>query len=142
MANLGSLLKSEITRLARKEVKAQTEALRKSNAALRRDIAALKRQAAELQRQLAALRRLAPVAKTAPSTETAKVRFSAKGLQSHRARLGLSAAEYGQLVGVSGQSIYNWESGKATPRIAQVKLLAGLRHLGQRAARAQLEPKK
>jgi hypothetical protein len=39
MANIGALLKSEITRLARKEAKAQTATLRKLGASYRRDIA-------------------------------------------------------------------------------------------------------
>jgi hypothetical protein len=37
-----------------------------------------------------------------------KVRFVADGLKSQRSRLGLSAADYGRLVGVSAQSVYNW----------------------------------
>lgn len=139
MANIGAVLKAEITRLARKEVKAQTEVLRKANASYRRDIAALKRQAMELQRQLQRLRRPAAAAKSPSSGDATKTRFSAKGLKSHRTRLGLSASEYGRLAGVSGQSIYNWEGGKSVPRQAQVATLAGLRQLGQRTARAQLD---
>ncbi|BCT91141.1 hypothetical protein LYSHEL_01650 [Lysobacter helvus] len=139
MANIGTLLKSEITRLARKEVKAQTDALRKSGASYRRDIAALKRQVTDLQRQLATAvwgtKRAAPL----ESTESGRVRFSAKGLKSHRAKLGLSANDYGRLAGVSGQSVYGWETGKTIPRQSQVAALAVLRGLGKRDAIARLE---
>ena len=139
MANLGAVMKSEIVRLARKEVRAEVATLRKSNAVYRRDIAELKRSVGELQRQISALMRLKIPAKAAESGKNAMVRFSAKGLTSHRERLGLSAGDYGKLAGVSGQSIYNWESGKTVPRDAQVVALAGLRRLGKREAHARLE---
>ena len=54
MANLASVLKAEIARLARKETKAQLDPLRKANAGYRRDIAALKREVADLSRRLKA----------------------------------------------------------------------------------------
>ncbi|MCC8363612.1 helix-turn-helix domain-containing protein [Lysobacter sp. A6] len=139
MANIATLLKSEITRLARKEVKAQIEALRKSGASYRRDIAALKRQVTDIQRQLAVATRSSKRAAPSESTESAKVRFSAKGLKSHRAKLGLSAGDYGRLAGVSGQSVYGWETGKTMPRASQVAALAALRGLGKREAMALLK---
>jgi transcriptional regulator with XRE-family HTH domain len=46
--------------------------------------------------------------------------------------VGISAASYGQLVGVSGQTIYHWEQGKARPRAAQLEQLAAVRGLGAR----------
>ncbi|WGT62478.1 helix-turn-helix domain-containing protein [Variovorax paradoxus] len=61
-----------------------------------------------------------------------KRRFSATKLGTHRAKLGLSAASYGQLVGVSGQTIYHWEQGKARLRIVQFESLAAVRDLGAR----------
>lgn len=61
-----------------------------------------------------------------------KRRFSPTRLAAHRAKLGLSAASYGQLVGVSGQTIYHWEQGKARPRTAQLESLAAARDLGAR----------
>ena len=67
------------------------------------------------------------------------MRFVAKGLRSLRTRLGLSAGDFGTLAGVSGQSIYNWESGKAVPRKSQLAALASLRALGKREAAARLE---
>jgi len=138
MANIGSLLKTEIIRLARKEARAHVEPLRKSNASLRRDVAALKRQVIDQQRQFVKTGR-ASTKQSVPTNESPNVRFNAKGLRSHRARLGLSAADYGQLAAVSAQSIYNWESGKAVPRRTQVSALAGLRSLGKREAIARLE---
>jgi len=138
MPNLSSVLKSEITRLARKEIKTATDPLRKTNAAYRREIAELKRQVASLQRaqKSAARVRQAPanVGDDAPKT-----RFVAKGLKSLRARMGLSAAEFGRLIGASGQSVYNWEAGKAVPRSSQQAAIVAVRGIGKREAAKRLE---
>lgn len=102
----------------------------------------MKRQVAQLERRLkqAAKTRPAAASTAADSEETAtRMRFSAKGLQSLRAKLGLSAADFGALAGVSGQSIYHWEQGKSVPRKSQLPKLASLRGLGKKEARARLE---
>ena len=140
MTSIANVLKAEITRLARKEVRALVEPLRKANARHRHEIAGLKRQLSEHQRLIATLRRTGGKAPAAPTdTETTTARFSAKGLKSLRAKLGLSAADFGTLIGVSGQSVYHWESGKTTPRASQRTAIAGVRSLGKRAARDRLD---
>jgi len=138
MANLGAMLKEEITRLSRKEARKQVEPVRKAAASHRGDIAALKRQVALLQRQLKSLGRVSPKTE-APNKEAAPIRFVAKGMPSLRSRLGLSQNDFGKLVGVSTQSIYNWEHGKSVPRKAQLAVLAGLRGLGKRQAQERLQ---
>jgi DNA-binding transcriptional regulator YiaG len=138
MANLGAMLKEEITRLSRKEARKQVEPVRKAAASHRSDIAALKRQIALLQRQLKSVGRVGARAET-PSTEATPTRFVAKGLPSLRSRLGLSQGDFGKLAGVSTQSIYNWEHGKSVPRKAQLAVLAGLRGLGKREAQERLQ---
>ena len=67
-----------------------------------------------------------------------KVRFVAKGLRSQRDRLGLSAEGLGKVLGVSAQSVYNWESGKARPRQEQIAKLSHLRKVGKRQVTAFL----
>ena len=113
---------------------------KKATAAHRRDIALLKRQLVLLERQVKALMRYAPSASSAPqpSAPGVKVRFVAKGLRSHRDRLGLSAEGLGKLLGVSAQSVYNWESGKARPRQDQIAKLSQLRKVGKRQVTAFL----
>ena len=141
MPNLAVTLKQEITRLARKEVKAQTEAIRKASAQYRRDIAQLKRHAARLSKQVAHLvqqKRKRP-AKGAPAADVAGRRFSAHGLKTHRERVGLSAADYSQLVGVTAQTVYNWEQCKSKPRDEQLAALVAVRELGKREALKRLD---
>jgi DNA-binding transcriptional regulator YiaG len=139
MPNIMSALKQEITRLARKETRSQTQVLKKMSAQYRRDIAALKRQVAKLQGQAVVMEKavLKPMPQ-APDAVADRVRFSAKGLASQRKRLDLSAADYAKLVGVSGLSIYKWETGKVRPRQAQVAALAAVRGMSKKEVLARL----
>ena len=93
-----------------------------------------------LERLLAIVGRRGAVSAPPTTSESPqKIRFVAKGLKSQRARLGLSAADFGRLVGVSAQSIYNWEQGHATPRAGQLAILAARRGIGKREALKLLE---
>ena len=139
MANIGALLKDEITRLARRVARQHVDPIKKASAAHRSDIAALKRQVVALQRQVSRLARVRTQATTNPDVHSASPRFSPKGLVSLRARLGLSASDLAKLIGVSGQSVYNWEAKKTVPRKEQVGAIAALRPLSKRAAHAKLE---
>ena len=143
MPNLATALKSEIRRLARKEIRDQVGATKSAAAQHRRDIAALKRQVDSLTRKLDFLeaqekRRVAQRAK-GESEAGAKVRFSPKGLKSHRARLGLSLVEYGKLLGVSGPTVLAWERGGSRPTKERLGSLAELRTLGKREVQNRLE---
>ncbi len=143
MANIGSMLKDEITRLCRREIRKQTSTIQKATAAHRREIAALKRRltAAERATRFASKR---PAAQTTPpdASAAASMRFVAKGFRTLRHRLGLSAAQMGKLLSVSEQSIYNWETKKAVPRRTLLPTIAQLRGLGKREAAARLESMK
>ena len=142
MPNIASVLKTEISRLARKEVRSETDSLKKLSSQYRSDIAALKREVKALQRQLKSVSKSAGRARPEPQQqeegEGVRLRFSAKRLAAQRARLGLSAQAFGALVGVTGQSIYKWESGSARPRASQLRAIAAVRKMGKREAQARL----
>lgn len=143
MPNIASLLKAEIARVARKEVRAEILGLRKAVTTYRSEIASLKRRAAALEQSLKQLARgRGRGVAAAGDGQTASgrpLRFSAKGLASHRRRLGLSAHDFGLLVGASGQSVYKWESGEARPRNKHLAAIAAVRVLGKRGAARQVE---
>jgi DNA-binding transcriptional regulator YiaG len=44
----------------------------------------------------------------------------------------------GVLLGVSGQSVYKWEQGKAKPRASQLKAIAAVRKMGKREVAERL----
>lgn len=141
MPNIASVLKEEITRLARKEARSETQLLKKQSAQHRRDLAQLKRENGELKRRLAFVEKQERKRLDRPARADGgkQLRFSAEWLKKHREKLGLSAADYAKLVGVSGLSIYNWEHGKALPRKKQVAALAAIRGIGKREAERRLE---
>ena len=140
MPNIAALLKSEISRVARKEVRGETVALKKTVGAYRAEIAALKRRTQALEQEVRSLGKVRARATPATAHEVPSnmPRFSAKGLASQRRRLGLSAHDCGLLVGASAQSIYNWEEGKARPRAKNLQAIAALRRLGKKQAIAHL----
>lgn len=136
MAKLAAVLKDEIVRLARKEMRAETGTLKKASAQHRTEVAALKRRIAELEKQLKQFTRSSRPA--AAPANGAKVRFSAKGLRAQRTRLELSAAKLGALLGVSGQTIYSWEAGTTRPGQDQLPGIVALRKMGKREVAARL----
>lgn len=141
MPNIAAVLKSEISRLAKKEAKAATGQLRKASSQYRSDIAKLKKLVGQQAKEIVALRKQAqdhrqPQAEEEPGEN---VRFSARSVKAQRKRLGLSALEYGKLVGVSGLTIYSWESGKSRPRKAQLAGFMAVRGIGKREAAKKLE---
>jgi DNA-binding XRE family transcriptional regulator len=142
MSSFADQLKSEIARIARKEVRAETKALKKANAQYRSDIAALKRKLVELERALARQAKAGGATRAKAVAEEASdgpnLRFRVAGFANLRKKLGLSAAEMGQLIGVSAQSVYHWETGKTRPRASQLAAIAAVRQLGKREVAARL----
>ena len=140
MPNFASAMKDEVVRLARKELRSETEGLKKASSQYRSDIAALKRRVEALEKQVSRFEKKSKRSQNPLEVEagTTPVRFSAKGLGSQRQRLGLSAAEMGLLLDVSAQTIYNWEAGKSRPRQQQLAAIAALRGLGKRQVKVRL----
>jgi len=135
MANIASVLKAEIARVARREVRSELESLKKASAQHRDAIAKLKRQVANLEKELKLARRQVATKSlqaSAGADETPR-RFSATRLAAHRSKLGFSAAAYGKLLDMSGATIYLWEQGTSRPNPEQIKKLAAIRALSPRA---------
>ena len=126
--------------LARKEVRSELEGLKKASGQFRSDIAALKRQVAALEKQQARMQKAGAkkAVAEAEGDEPTHYRFSAMRLSAQRKKLGLSAVEMGTLVGVSAQTIYNWEAGKSRPRQGQLAAIAVVRKLGKREIQTRL----
>jgi transcriptional regulator with XRE-family HTH domain len=146
MPNIGSVLKQEIARLSRRELRGEMQATKKASTQYRHHIAALRRQLSALERQVATLqRRVADGRRTeaaaSPDDGGPKLRFAANRLRAQRTRHGLTAGEYAKLLGVSEQTIYNWEHGTHRPGQDRLAVIAELRGLGKRAVQARLEEK-
>jgi len=141
MPNLGSILKDEIRRLARREIRSQVGVTKRAAARHRRDIAELKRLLKGLSNRVGFLESQEKKRVSKPIAEApgGQVRFSPRWLKAQRKRLGLSAADYGRLAGVSGLTVYNWENGKAKPRSQKMAALVAIRGIGKREALKRLD---
>lgn len=140
--NVAAALKSEISRVSRKELKSETASLKKASSTQRSDIAALKRRVAELERLISKLSKStakASAVEPASGEFDIKLRFRAAGFAKKRQSLRISAKDMGTLVGVSGLTIYNWESGKSRPRASQLPAIDKVRKMGKREVAAALE---
>ena len=144
MPNILSVLKSEISRLARKEAKQVVAPVKKASANYRGLIAGLRKQLDALQSEVAALRRAAPKAEKALATaQEPQGRFwiTGKGVKALRKRLGLTQAQFGKLAGVSVPTIVNWEKVDGKVQIRRKATMARLQELkgkGKREVAAML----
>ena len=142
MPKLQSVLRDEIQRLARKEVRSELEATRKAVAQQRREIADLKRRNKALEKTVSYLQsRETKRLKAGPSkAEPPKgTRFSVRSLKAQRRKSGLSQKNYARLVGVSRLAVYNWERGGTKPGRKHLATLVSLRGIGKREAKKRLE---
>jgi DNA-binding transcriptional regulator YiaG len=103
-------LQSEITRLARKEIKKELDPVKRVNAAQRKYIADLRKEITELQKEVARLKKAAGKPATVVDEEAVQnFWISGKGVVSLRKRLQLTQAELAVLADVSTQSVVKWE---------------------------------
>jgi DNA-binding transcriptional regulator YiaG len=149
MPNLLLSLKQEIQRLARKEVRAAVLPLKKERISLKRSLRDLRNQVTLLEKQNRALNSsFANTGASLPTTvqdeEGHRVRITAKGMKSLRRKLKLTQAEFAKLLGVSSQSVWQWEqkSGAIRIRNRTREALLNLRNKTSKEVKQQLnEPK-
>jgi DNA-binding transcriptional regulator YiaG len=144
MGKLEGIVKSEIVRLAKKEI-------RKVSLPLGRDVRSLKSAVSRLRRTVLTLERLAvqqqkelgrgKMGLEAPPEEVKKSRFSPRLIRRLRQRLGVTQKEMAKLAGVTVGAIYQWEKGIFEPRGQKKGRLVALRKLGRRDVRRLLEEK-
>lgn len=142
MPNITTILRSEISRIARRELRTEVDSLKKANTRYRSDIAALKRQITALEQQVKQLAKssakASPTPSESPSSDGRASRFSASGLKKLRERFELSAPTLAKILGVSAQSIYNWEQGTSRPNKDVIGNIAILRKMGKREVQQRL----
>jgi DNA-binding transcriptional regulator YiaG len=142
MSQFSILLKKEISRIAKKEVRTEVTPTKKSGSQARSEIAALKKRIARLE---VAIKKLGKpsgrgraVASEATDADSPKLRFRAGGFATLRKKLNLSAHEMATLLGVSAQSVYHWETGKSKPQARQLAAISNVRKLGKKEVVARL----
>ena len=143
MPDVANALKEEIRRLARKEIRAQTKTTRKAAIQHRREIAQLKRLIQAQEKKLCSLQSIQhkmppPITPVSGVKIPEGIRYSARSVRAQRKRLKLSAQEFAKLLGVSMQTVYSWEQGRARPRRSQIATLIAARTIGRREAYRRL----
>ena len=144
MGKLGSIIKSEIIRLAKRE-------MRKVSVPLGRDVRLLKNTVSQLRRSVLAIERFVvqkqkelsnrEIRLEALPEEIKQSRFSPRLLQTLRKRLGISQKELAILAGVSVGAAHLWETGKFRPKDNKMGVLVALRRLRRREVRELLNQK-
>lgn len=142
MSNIASALKDEISRHTRKELRRTTEDLKKAATTHRSSIAELNRRIASLEQSVQRMERILEKAAPPPipvvSDPQTTVRFSGANLRKLRTRLDLSTAVLASILGVSVQTIYNWEGGQTRPRAGQLANILVLRGMSKKDVHARL----
>jgi DNA-binding transcriptional regulator YiaG len=144
MGKLEGIVKSEIVRLAKREI-------RKVSLPLGRDVRSLKSAVSQLRKTVLTIERLAvehqkelrkgEMGLEAPPEEVKKSRFSPRLIRRLRQRLGITQKQMAKLSGVTVGAIYQWEKGIFEPRGQKKGRLVALRKLGRRDVRRLLEEK-
>ena len=144
MGKIGSIIKSEIERLAKRE-------MRQVSVPLGRDVRSLKNKVSQLRKSVLSLERFTAqkqkelsnreIRLEAPPEEIKQSRFSPRLLQSLRKRLGITQKELAILAGVSLGAAHLWETGKFKPKDNKMGVLLALRKLNRREVRELLNQK-
>ena len=144
MGKLETIVRSEIIRLAKRE-------LNKIGVPLRRDVRSMRSVLSQLRKSVSMLERQASRQKSdwaggkaileATPEEIGSTRFSPRLIRSLRKRLGISQKDLAVLIGVTVGAIFQWEKGVFDPRDEKKARLVALRKLGRREVRKLLEEK-
>jgi DNA-binding transcriptional regulator YiaG len=145
MGKVEGIIKSEILRLAKREI-------RKISVPLGRDVRSLKSVVSQIRRTVMVLERLTTeqqkelskrkVPLEATPEEIKISRFSPRLIRSLRKRIGVTQKELATLCGVTVGAIHQWESGMFKPRGEKKGVIVALRKLGRREVRKLLEERK
>ena len=145
MGKVEGIIKSEIVRLAKREI-------RKISIPLAQDVRSLKSVVSQIRKTVMAIERFAThqqkeLSKTktpleATPEEIKISRFSPRLIRSLRNRLGITQKELAILAGVTVGAIHQWESGMFKPKGAKKGVIVALRKLGRREVRSVLEERK
>lgn len=141
MGKVEAIIKSEIVRLAKREMKKVATPLRKDVRILKSMVSQLRKTLSDLEGFVAFQRKewkkSIPLRATSEEVETS--RLSPKLIQSLRRRLGLSKRDLAHITGVTPLAVYQWESGIFKPKKEKKEILVALRKLGRRDAKKLLE---
>jgi DNA-binding transcriptional regulator YiaG len=144
MGKMESIIKSEVQRLAKREIHKKTAPLVQDIRLLKNRVSQLHKNVLLLERSIAHQQKVSRIKEKpleASPEEVKNSRFSPRLIGSLRKQLGISQKELAILVGVSLGAANQWEIGKFKPKEDKKRALVALRKLGRREVRKLLEDK-
>jgi DNA-binding transcriptional regulator YiaG len=144
MSNVAKVLKAEISRISRKEVKGTIGVIGKSHRGLKKIVADLKRRVDLLEKENRRLAEAISKHREEPpqmiSEETKKPRLTSRGIRSLRNKLGLTQSDFAKLLGTTAHSVYLWEKkeGALKLRGKTKAALLSIRGMGARELKTRL----
>jgi DNA-binding transcriptional regulator YiaG len=146
MSNIAKVLKAEIMRISRKEVKGATQGIGKSNTWLRKVVADLKKRLLLLEKEnkrlVVTMKKYQIESPEKPDQEEGKkARLTSRGIRSLRKKLRLSQLDFGKLLGTTAHCVYLWEKkdGALSLRDRTKAAILSIRVLGAKEAREKLD---
>jgi DNA-binding transcriptional regulator YiaG len=143
LGKIESTIKSEIERLAKREVKTVFRPLRKEVWAIRLKLSNLLKAFTPMNRLAKEISESkAKEPKLAASPEEVKAsRFTPERIRGLRNKLGISQRELGNLVGATTGAVLSWEKGKFKPQGEKKAALVALRKVRKRDVKKLLAEK-
>lgn len=143
MPNYTTVLNEEIARIAKKEVKTVVDQILARAIDLKKKVSVLTKQNAELTVKLNELEQLLGIEplidpSAVSEEEIKKSRITPKYISNIRKKLGLTKNEMAAVLEINPNSIYLWETGRATPRNETKAKLIQLREMGKKEVKALL----
>ncbi len=142
MADIKSVLREMVIRLAKQETNAKVRPLEKKVAELRESCRLQKKMIVELQKKVSEISGNVQQDEeifTVTPEDVEKARIFPALIVALRKRLGMSGRQFARLVGANRHTVSSWEAGKSKPQGEnRVKLIA-LRGIGKAKAKELLE---
>ena len=142
MAKIEGVLKSEIVRLAKREIRSTFFPLRREVRSIRLKLSGLSKNFSALNRLTKdQLQKMPKKGLEATPEEVKASRLTPDRIRGLRKKLGISMRELGILTGTSLGAILSWEKGKFKPRGEKKAALVGLRKFRKQEIRKLLAEK-
>lgn len=144
MGKMEKIIRDEIGRLAKKEIRKFFGPIKKENTELKRKVKKLERRIATLTKTLPEKKKpkKAPIGEVAASeAEVKTARISPKWIRNLRKRLNISQHDLAELMAVSPAAVQSWEQGRSEPRSKNRINLVAIRKLGRRDIKKALKAK-
>jgi DNA-binding transcriptional regulator YiaG len=142
MAKIEGVLKSEIVRLAKREIRSTFIPLRREVRTMRLKLSGLSRGILSLNRMTKELHLEEAKPKLEATPEEVKAsRLTPDRIRGLRKKLGISMRELGLLIGVTTWAVLMWEKGKFKPKAEKKAALVALKKFRKREVRKILAEK-